>query len=61
MVKLLYIEALQAGASDNHMGGILKAKDGGKSWSQDEDRIDETENIEEHKAREKENIVWMSG
>lgn len=62
LVNVLYIGAIQEDASGNHMGGILKAKYGNKSCNQSEDKkeIDETINKGDDKARDCENLVWMS-
>lgn len=59
LVKLLYIEALQASASGNHIGGIQASKNGGRSSVQNEDREgrDETVNKAEYGENDKENIV----
>ncbi|XWS47285.1 hypothetical protein CRYUN_Cryun14cG0139400 [Craigia yunnanensis] len=43
-VKLLYIEAIQAGTSVNHIGGILKARYSGKMSSGRRNRKDRYEN-----------------
>ncbi|KAK9284741.1 hypothetical protein L1049_023918 [Liquidambar formosana] len=40
LVKVLYIEAVQAGASANHIGGILKSRYGGKSLTESGDTED---------------------
>lgn len=58
-MKVLYIEAVQAGASGNHIGGILEARYGSKKWIQDEDRNngDETVNEGERRAYDNGNVV----
>ncbi|GAV68432.1 hypothetical protein CFOL_v3_11935 [Cephalotus follicularis] len=45
LVKVLYIEALQAGASDNHIGGTLKSSFGGKGSISSGDTKDRDEII----------------
>jgi hypothetical protein len=59
LVKVLYIEAIQAGASGNHIGGILKARYGSKKWIQSEDTNngDETVNEGEHWTYDNGNVV----
>ncbi|GLT72044.1 hypothetical protein SLA2020_440150 [Shorea laevis] len=47
LVKVLYIEGIHAGASANHMGGILKARSGIKKWIQSEDRNNGDEIVSE--------------
>lgn len=47
LVKVLYIEAIQAGASANHIGGILKAIYGSNEWIQSEDRNNGDETVNE--------------
>jgi len=56
---VLYIEAIQAGASGNHIGGILKARYGSKKWIQSEDTNngDETVNEGEHWTYDNGNVV----
>lgn len=58
LVKVLYIEAIQAGASDNHIGGILTSINSGRR-QQSEDRKDRNETINngEHSAYDIGNIV----
>ncbi|EOX93587.1 Uncharacterized protein TCM_002466 isoform 1 [Theobroma cacao] len=58
LVKLLYIEAIQAGASANHIGGILKARYSGKISSGRGDRKDRYENnAERDRTNENEDVV----
>lgn len=59
LVKLLYLEALQASASDNHMGGILASRNADGNSVQDKDRKvrEETVNMEEYSGNDEENIV----
>jgi hypothetical protein len=51
LVKVLYIEAIQAGASANHIGGILEAGYGSKKWIQNEDRNNGDESVNEGERR----------
>uniref|UniRef100_A0A2N9E704 Uncharacterized protein n=1 Tax=Fagus sylvatica TaxID=28930 RepID=A0A2N9E704_FAGSY len=59
LVKVLYIEAIQGGASGNHMGGILEARYGNNSCNQSEDKNDRDETINkgEHKEYDNGNLV----
>ncbi|OMO89626.1 putative Membrane protein [Corchorus olitorius] len=60
LVKLLYIEAIQANASDNHIGGIPKAlRYGGKRSSGKADRKDkhETHEVVKNRAYQNEDVV----
>ncbi|KAF3445305.1 hypothetical protein FNV43_RR15000 [Rhamnella rubrinervis] len=59
LMKLLYLEALQASASGSHIGGILASRNGGRSSFQEEDMEvrDETVNKAEYGENDKENVV----
>lgn len=46
LVKVLYIEAVQAAASANHIGGILNPGNGGNSLIGSEDRKDGEETVD---------------
>ena len=58
-MKLLYIEAIQAGTSVNHIGGILKARYSGKISSGRGNRKDRYENYDVvgNRAYENEDVV----
>ncbi|XVE78272.1 hypothetical protein DITRI_Ditri13aG0131400 [Diplodiscus trichospermus] len=58
-VKLLYIEAIQSGASANHIGGILKARYSGKISSGRGNRKDgyENDDVVGNRANENEDVV----
>lgn len=58
VVKLLYIEAIEAGTSPNHIGGILKARHSGKISSERRNRKDRYENdVVGNTAYENEDVV----
>lgn len=59
LLKVLYLEAIQAVASANHIGGILKSKYSGKSLieAENEEGRDETEIKEGDEAYNNGNIV----
>lgn len=59
LVKLLYLEAVQAKASDNHIGEILASKNGDRNSVQNDDKEvrEETANKAEYMTNDKENVV----
>lgn len=61
-MKLLYLEAVQAKASDNHIGEILASKNGDRNSVQNDDKEvrEETANKAEYMTNDKENVVWQA-